>query len=75
MSETACQPSRLVMLEAGFNLRDFGGYPTEHGRHVKRGMLFRSGTMSMLTEADEEHLRSLGIRGICDFRRGGRALA
>jgi protein-tyrosine phosphatase len=36
---------------------------------VKRGMLYRSGTMTMLTEADEERLRALGIRSICDFRR------
>jgi protein-tyrosine phosphatase len=32
-------------------------------------MLYRSGTMSRLTEADERHLVSLGIATVCDFRR------
>lgn len=63
------QQSRMP-LEGAFNLRDFGGHATVDGRHVKRGMLFRSGTMTLLTEADAAHLRSLGIRAICDFRRG-----
>ncbi|MGV3771030.1 MAG: tyrosine-protein phosphatase [Sphingobium phenoxybenzoativorans] len=56
-------------MQASFNLRDFGGYPTGDGRVVKRRMLYRSGTMTLLTEADEDHLRALGIRSICDFRR------
>ncbi|WP_231923279.1 tyrosine-protein phosphatase [Sphingobium cloacae] len=63
------QASRIP-LEGAFNLRDFGGYPTIDGRRVKRGMLFRSGTMALLTNADAAYLRSLGIRAICDFRRG-----
>lgn len=54
---------------SAFNLRDFGGYATADGRHVKRGMLYRSGTMALLTEADAAQLRALGIRAICDFRR------
>jgi len=57
-------------LEGGFNLRDFGGYLTADGRRVKRAMLYRSGIMTMLTDADEAHLCSLGIRAVCDFRRG-----
>lgn len=60
--------SRLPLASA-FNLRDFGGCPTEDGRVVRRGMLYRCGTMSLLTDADAEALRALGIRAICDFRR------
>lgn len=61
---------RRLPLERAFNLRDFGGYATADGRTVRRGMLYRSGTMALLSEADADHLRSLGIRAICDFRRG-----
>ncbi|ATE66766.1 tyrosine-protein phosphatase [Rhizorhabdus dicambivorans] len=63
--------SPLLPLEGGFNLRDMGGYATGDGRRVKRGMLFRSGMMSLLTEADEAHLAGLGIATVCDFRRPG----
>ncbi|WP_313801239.1 tyrosine-protein phosphatase [Sphingobium sp.] len=63
-------PEGRLPLESAFNLRDFGGYATADGRCVKRGMLYRSGTMALLTDADAAHLRSLGIKAICDFRRG-----
>src|SRR3546814_983157 len=38
-------------------------------------MLYRSGTMALLTDGDADHLRSLGIRAICDFRRGNERTA
>lgn len=63
--------SPLLPLEGGFNLRDMGGYATADGRRVRRGVLFRSGMMSMLTDADEAHLAALGIATVCDLRRPG----
>ncbi len=63
--------SPLLPLEGGFNLRDMGGYATADGRRVRRGLLFRSGLMSMLTEADEAQLAALGIATVCDLRRAG----
>lgn len=63
--------NRVLPLEGGFNLRDLGGYQTRDGGRVKRGTLYRSGTMSMLTEADERHLVALGIATVCDLRRPG----
>ena len=66
-----CRPP----LSGGFNLRDFGGYETVDGRRVRRGMLYRSGTMALLTEADGAYLRGLGIRTICDFRRQNERVA
>jgi protein-tyrosine phosphatase len=63
--------SPLLPLEGGFNLRDMGGYATADGRRVKRGMLFRSGMMSLLTAEDEAHLAGLGIATVCDLRRAG----
>lgn len=56
-------------LASAFNLRDFGGHAAGDGRRVKRGVLYRSGTMALLTDADAAQLRALGIRAICDFRR------
>jgi len=70
MSETVIERSGLPLASA-FNLRDFGGYPTADGRMIRRGMLYRSGTMALLTPEDSAQLRSLGIRAICDFRRPG----
>ena len=63
--------SPLLPLEGGFNLRDMGGYATVDGRTVRRGLMYRSGVMSYLTEADERHLASLGIGTVCDLRRAG----
>ncbi|KRB79852.1 protein tyrosine phosphatase [Sphingomonas sp. Root710] len=68
---TSVDPSPLLPLEGGFNLRDMGGYATSDGRTVKRGMLYRSGVMSLLTEADEAHLAGLGIATVFDLRRPG----
>jgi protein-tyrosine phosphatase len=68
---TTIAPPRLLPLEGGFNLRDMGGYAAADGRVVKHGALFRSGLMSMLTEADERHLAGLGIATVCDLRRPG----
>ena len=71
----ASEFERLPPLEGAFNLRDLGGYATADGRHVRRGMLYRSGTMALLTEADERHLTELGIATVCDLRRPGERAA
>lgn len=62
---------RLLPLKGAFNLRDFGGYATARGGHVRRGMLYRSGTMHHLSEEDERQLASLGIATVFDLRRRG----
>jgi protein-tyrosine phosphatase len=60
--------NRLLPLEGGRNFRDMGGYRTVDGHQVRWGMLFRSGAMSGLTEADYAYLNSLGIRSVRDLR-------
>lgn len=60
---------RVLPLESAFNLRDLGGYETRDGGRIKSGLLYRSGTMSMLSDADERHLAALGIATVCDLRR------
>jgi protein-tyrosine phosphatase len=60
--------SRLVNLESGSNFRDMGGYPTQDSRQVKRGLLFRSGSMTGLTDADKTKLNQMGFKSVIDLR-------
>ncbi len=62
------QVERLLPLEGGVNFRDLGGYATVDGRQVRRGLLYRSGSMTGLTEKDHDYLRQLDIAVIADFR-------
>jgi protein-tyrosine phosphatase len=57
-----------IKLDGSFNFRDIGGYQTEDGRSIKRGILYRSGNLSRLTEKDMEIVNQLGIKRICDLR-------
>lgn len=59
---------RLLPLEGGSNFRDMGGYPTEDGQTVKRGVLFRSAAMTSLTEEDQQYLEQIGFEKILDLR-------
>ena len=66
MSQTT--PERALKLEGGRNFRDFGGYEGADGRTVRWRMLFRSGALHALTEADFEALRPHAIKAVFDFR-------
>lgn len=55
-------------MEAINNFRDFGGYVTQDGKHLKKGVLYRSGDLSKATDADLDDISSLGIKTICDLR-------
>jgi len=59
---------RLLPDHCGFNFRDFGGYATADGRHVKTGVLFRAGMMASVEDLGRERLAALGIVTICDLR-------
>ncbi|EIZ77589.1 protein tyrosine serine phosphatase [Novosphingobium sp. Rr 2-17] len=59
---------RLLPLQGGRNFRDLGGYRSADGRTVKWGLLFRSGSMHGLTEADYRYLQGRGIVVVCDLR-------
>ena len=58
-------------MEAINNFRDFGGYETQNGTNLKRGLLYRSGDLSKATDADLERIASLGIKTVCDLRSEG----
>lgn len=59
---------RLVPLEQGSNFRDVGGYAGAGGKHVRWGVIYRSGGQPMLTQADVEQVRALGIAQLVDLR-------
>jgi protein-tyrosine phosphatase len=67
-SQRVAAAERFLPLQGGVNVRDLGGYPTADGRHVRWGLLFRSGTLSALTEADYIYLQHIGIKLVCDLR-------
>jgi protein-tyrosine phosphatase len=59
---------RLLPLEGAQNFRDLGGYPAAGGRRVRWGRVFRSDSLSSLSDADLARLERLGLRLVCDFR-------
>lgn len=59
---------RLLPLEGGSNFRDLGGYKAKDNKTVKRGLLFRSGAMANLTDADMAYLKRFGFQSVVDLR-------
>ena len=58
-------------MESINNFRDFGGYETQNGASLKKGLLYRSGDLSKATDSDLECITSLGIKTVCDLRSEG----
>ncbi|MBE9524240.1 MAG: tyrosine-protein phosphatase [Chloroflexi bacterium] len=56
------------MMKSVHNFRDFGGYCTENGARIKTGLLYRSGSLSHISDQDLVTLSSLGLRTIIDLR-------
>jgi protein-tyrosine phosphatase len=61
-------PERRSLLDGASNFRDLGGYPTTDGRVVRTGLVYRSGALHALTEADQRRLRELGVQVAVDLR-------
>ena len=59
---------RLIPLEKGSNFRDIGGYPAAGGKHIRWGLVYRSGATPLLTAADVEQIRALGLHDMIDLR-------
>lgn len=59
---------RLVPLAQGSNFRDIGGYAGAGGRHVRWGLIYRSGASAMLTPDDLAKVKALGLHNIVDLR-------
>ena len=51
------------------NFRSLGGYRNANGQAVKEGLIYRSGQLFELDEAQEHYLaKDLGIKQIVDMR-------
>ena len=59
---------RLVPLEQGSNFRDVGGYVGAGGKHVRWGLIYRSGGQPLLTPADVARVRAMGLVQVVDLR-------
>jgi protein-tyrosine phosphatase len=59
---------RLIPLAQGSNFRDVGGYTGAGGKHVRWGLIYRSGAQPLLTPGDLDQVKSLGIAQIVDLR-------
>lgn len=60
--------SRHIPFERLHNFRDLGGYPTEDGRSVRWGRLYRSDSLAKLAGGDWERFLGLGIGTVVDLR-------
>jgi len=59
---------RNLGFRGAFNFRDLGGYYNENGRQVRWGKLYRSSSLSRLTQQETNALRNLGIKTVIDLR-------
>jgi protein-tyrosine phosphatase len=61
---------RVLKFDGVHNFRDVGGYEGAEGKHVRWGLLFRSGNYAKASERDQQKLLDLGITKVIDFRSG-----
>ena len=59
---------RLIPLAQGSNFRDIGGYTGAGGKHVRWGLIYRSGGQPLMTPQDVQQVKALGIDQIVDLR-------
>ena len=55
-------------LPARLNIRDLGGLPAHDGRHVRKGLIFRSSALAFFTEEELFPVKKLGLKTILDLR-------
>lgn len=60
--------SRVLPLRGDINFRDFGGYHSSDGCRIKQGVIYRSGTLSALSDADLAAISRLDLKRIIDLR-------
>ncbi|EOW1911223.1 TPA: tyrosine-protein phosphatase [Yersinia enterocolitica] len=68
MTTSALSHPSLLPLDGGINFRDLGGNVVADGRRIKRGLLFRSGSLDRLSTKDCAVLSSGSVAQILDYR-------
>lgn len=63
-------PDRRVPLASAPNLRDLGGIPVGDGA-VRPGLIYRSATLSGLSDDDQAGFSALGVHAVYDLRTAG----
>lgn len=59
---------RLIPLDRGSNFRDIGGYEAFGGKHIRWGLIYRSGATPVLTDDDIVRIKRLGLKDMVDLR-------
>lgn len=59
---------RILPLTGIHNFRDYGGYATEDGGKLRRGILWRSAHHEQASDADLDAVKTLGLETIVDLR-------
>lgn len=65
------EPVRFPPLDGIHNFRDYGGWASADGGHVRTGLLYRSGQHVGASDADLDVLAALDIRTVIDLRSNG----
>jgi protein-tyrosine phosphatase len=66
--EQICVTNRKINIPGVFNLRDIGGYQNENGESIKWGKIYRSGSLSDISERGKSRLEKLNIKTLIDLR-------
>ena len=56
-------------IDGCFNVRDAGGWPTEDGRRMRTGVLYRADDPVRLTDEGRRRIAELGLRAVIDLRQ------
>ncbi|WP_018681681.1 tyrosine-protein phosphatase [Actinokineospora enzanensis] len=65
---TLTTPTTTPTIEGSLNLRDIGGLAATPPYTVRHGIVYRSGTLSLLTDTGVGQLATLGLAQVVDFR-------
>ena len=59
--------NRRIPLEGDHNFRDLGLYKTNDKKSIRKGLLYRSGSLYKLTANDTIRINELGIKTVVNF--------